>query len=124
MNISIKATQLEFAVELINNPTSKAIFEALPVESTVNTWGDEIYFDSGIDAPDLGGTTDVSVGDVAYWPEGKCLCVFFGPTPMSSGNKPVPASSVVVIGRTDTLPEELKKVPSGAKISVDIQDPA
>jgi hypothetical protein len=44
-------------------------------------------------------TARVKVGDIGYWPPGAALAIFFGPTPMSSGKDPVPASAVNVVGR-------------------------
>ena len=119
IKIGSKDMNIELDVGFLDNPTAKKILESLPIQSKVNTWGDEIYFDTGIVAPAQGATMDVVVGDIAYWPTGKCLCIFFGPTPASSGDKPVPASEVVIIGKTSLDPGELRKVKSGSKISVE-----
>ncbi len=78
MKIVLKTKEVEIPVELIQNSTSKAILDKLPIKSTANTWGDEFYFDTGINAPISEETTDLAIGDIAYWPPGKCLCVFFG----------------------------------------------
>lgn len=109
----------DFEAEFLENDTAKKILENLPIESKVKTWGDEIYFDTGIDAPSTGATLDVNVGDIAYWPEGKCLCIFFGPTMASSSDKPVPASEVVIIGKTSARPDFLRKIKSRTKITVE-----
>ena len=61
---------------------------------------------------------DVAVGDIAYWPQGKCLCVFFGITPASTSDKPEPASAVGIVGRTAATPELLRKAEAGQKIVV------
>ena len=116
--VVFKTSQGDIEAEFLENETAKKIIERLPIESKVKTWGDEIYFDTGITAPSKGGTLDVNIGDISYWPEGKCLCIFFGPTAASSGDKPVPASEVVVVGKTSAKPELLRKVKSGTKISV------
>jgi len=118
--ITIKCSSLKggIEVECIDNPAANKIIESLPIESTAQTWGDEIYFDTGITAPAQGATIDVSIGDVAYWPEGKCLCIFFGKTPMSTDEKPVPASEVVIIGRTTATPDLLRKAKAGSSITV------
>jgi hypothetical protein len=105
--------------EFFDNPTAKKILEKLPIESKASTWGEEIYFDTGIEAPAEGATLDVDVGDIAYWPEGKCLCIFFGRTPASSGDKPTPASEVVVVAKTSVDPELLGRVRSGSRITVE-----
>ncbi len=120
MKVNFKAESLTFSVEFNDSQTAKEIFRRLPLSSTVSTWGDEIYFDIGFKASAQGASMEVEVGDVGYWPQGKCLCVFFGPTPASTSKDPVPASSVVVIGRTSTSKEELKKIKLGEKISVEL----
>lgn len=118
MNVVFIVNGLSFIGEFNNSPAAKKIAECLPVESIVSTWGDEIYFDTGISAPRDGETMDLNIGDIAYWPGGKCMCIFFGPTPASKGEKPVPASNVVVIGRTNADPEELRTVEDDQKIVV------
>jgi hypothetical protein len=110
---------LEFEVEFFDNPTAKEILKKLPIKSEVELWEEEIYFHTGISAPLIGSTTDVEIKDFAYWPQGKCLCIFFGPTPLSTTQKPVPASEVVIIGKVNVDPSCLKKVKSGYKIRVE-----
>jgi len=119
IRIEDATTNINLDIQPLTNPTAKKISESLPVESKAKTWGDEIYFDTGIAAPAEGGTTDVDIGDIAYWPDGKCLCIFFGPTPASSGDKPVPASDVVIVGKANLDPALLRKVKSGSKIVVE-----
>ena len=89
------------------------MFEALPIVSDFNTWGEEIYFSIPVDRELEDGTMDVEVGDVAYWPAGKAFCVFFGRTPASgSDGKPVPASDVTLIGKMTDDATVLKNVAS------------
>lgn len=120
MQVNFKTDEVSFLVELNNSHTAREIVEKLPIESTVSTWGDEIYFDIGFKAAAEGATMEVSIGDVAYWPQGKCLCVFFGPTPASNSQEPVPASPVVVVGKTNSPPQELKTIQLGQKITVEV----
>ncbi len=61
---------------------------------------------------------EVDVGDIAYWPEGKCICVFFGPTPVSQSGKPVPASPVVIIGKAMAKPDEFRRIQTGHPVRV------
>jgi len=119
MQVSFKTDEVNFLVELNDSRTAGEIVEKLPIESTVSTWGDEIYFDIGFKASAEGATMEVRVGDVAYWPQGKCLCVFFGPTPASNSQEPVPASPVVVVGKTNSSVQELKAIQLGQKITVE-----
>ena len=39
------------------------------------------------------------IGELGYWPSGNAFCIFFGPTPISRGDKIVPASAVNIIGK-------------------------
>jgi len=121
MRVVFKTEQGDFEAGFLENATAKKILENLPIESRVKTWGDEIYFDTGIDAPSEGATLNVNVGDIAYWPEGKCLCIFFGPTAISKADKPVPASEVVIVGRTSASPDFLREIKSRTKIRMEMK---
>ncbi|MCX5708486.1 MAG: cyclophilin-like fold protein [Candidatus Omnitrophica bacterium] len=118
MLIVFKAKNIGFYVKLNDSPAAAEISCRLPVEGAASRWGDEIYFETDISAPADGQTMDVQVGDVAYWPQGKCICVFFGRTEASKTDKPVPASPVVVIGHTLATPGELREINAGEAIRV------
>ncbi len=104
--------------ELNNSQTAQKIYEKLPLEAKVNTWGEEIYFQIPISLKPENSTLDVEVGDIAYWPEGNCLCIFFGRTPVSTTNKPRPASEVNIVGKALGDVSILKNTKSGDKITV------
>ena len=118
MRATFKAESFSFEVDFNDSLTASEIVKNLPIESTISTWGDEIYFDIGFKASAEGATMDLENGDVAYWPQGKCLCVFFGPTPASMSPAPVPASPVVIVGKTRASKEDLKTIQLGEKIEV------
>ena len=61
----------------------------------------------------------VEIGDVAYWPSGQALCVFFGHTPASRGDEIRPASAVNVIGSVEGDPTVLKQVKAGSHVRVE-----
>ena len=86
--------------ELNNGPTSQKIWEALPIDGRANTWGDEIYFEIPVNAeqePDA--RAQVEVGEIGYWPMGSAFCIFFGPTPVSTDERPRAYSPVNILGR-------------------------
>ena len=61
--------------------TVKAILDNLPIEVKMNRWGDELYTDkTPIVAEEENAQSVVKLLDVAYWPEGAALCLFYGPT--------------------------------------------
>ena len=98
--IRISSGSIHVEAELNDNPTARAVWEALPIEARAMTWGDEVYFDIPVERglePDA--RAEMVVGELGYWPTGSAFCIFFGPTPASSGNTPVAASRVNVLGR-------------------------
>ncbi len=98
--------------------TVEAILEALPIEATSNTWGEEIYFEIPVAVGEENAEDIVSVGDLGYWPSGNAFCIFYGRTPMSpSDEEIVPASAVNPIG-TIQNPEALKSHGAGEPVRI------
>ena len=120
--ISIGKTRL--CAELFDTPCAKLIIAALPIENRPNEWGDEFYFAIPVKAAlDDTATIKVKVGDIGYWPPGKALAIFFGPTPMSTGSDPVPASEVNIIGRVIDDAASLKKEKGALNIRIEKENP-
>ena len=100
VKIKIAAKDIVLDAELFSTATAKSIADALPIEAEPKEWGDEFYFEIPVAMPlDETATTRVAIGDIGYWPPGNALAIFFGPTPMSKGPEPVPASEVNIVGR-------------------------
>jgi uncharacterized protein len=119
VKIMIKVEDISMEAELLDTPTASKIADALPLEGSVNVWGDEIYFDIALTIDqEPGAGQDVAVGDLGYWPAGPAFCIFFGPTPVSSGDQPRAYSPVNVFGRVLGDPQLFKNVPSGATIGI------
>lgn len=120
MKIRITAGSVEAEAELLDNQTARRIHDALPIEASANTWGDEIYFTIPVECDrEEDARAEVEVGDLGYWLAGSGFCIFFGRTPMSSGDKPVAASEVNVFGKVVGDPTVLKSVRSGDKVLVE-----
>jgi hypothetical protein len=117
--ISIKSGAIQVRVELNNTRTARALLGILPVKATGNTWGDEIYFDVPLSVQIEDGREVVQMGDVAYWPDGPSLCLFFGRTPASRGDEIRAASPVTVLGRILGDPKILKSIRAGAEVTVE-----
>jgi uncharacterized protein len=118
-SIRIIVGDVTAGAELNDSPTASAIWDALPIEAKVSTWGDEIYFDIGISAPRDASQDVVDLGDLGFWPPGRAFCVFFGPTPMSRGDEIRPASAVTVVGRVTGDARMFTKVRAGAKVRLE-----
>ena len=100
MRIAIQIGTLSIEAELNETATARQIAAALPIQTSFNTWGDEIYFAIPVNvALDDSAQEVVELGDLGYWPPGKAFCIFFGQTPVSQPGKIMPASAVNVIGK-------------------------
>lgn len=117
--IVIKTDKVKMEAELNDSQTAKAIWDSLPLATEVNTWGEEIYFEIPVKSALENGVEEVQVGDLGYWPQGNCFCIFFGLTPMSSEGHIKPASAVNIIGRISGKAEEWKTVKDGEWISIE-----
>ena len=118
--IRIATDKIEMLATLADTPTAERIWDALPIESTVSTWGQEIYFsipiqmDLGVEARDR-----MEIGELGYWPTGSALCIFFGKTPASKGDEPRAASPVNPIGRVEGDVKVFRQVRDGEGIRVE-----
>lgn len=109
----------EISIELDDSRSPKtfqAIIEKLPVEINITKWGDELYTErTQISANEENAKREVDYLDVAYWPEGNALCLFYGPTPISKDGQILAVSPVNIVGRInphgnekDELLQEIK----------------
>ena len=98
-SITIVLAGQSIEAELNDSDTALRIVDALPIEAEFNTWGDEIYFTIPVKAGLEDGREIVEIGDLGYWPPGNALAIFFGPTPISKGPDPEPASDVNLVGK-------------------------
>jgi len=112
--IYIKAGNIELEGILNDTPTARLIWEKLPIESSGNLWGEEIYFSIPVSS-DLEKTARDTVerGELAYWPTGKAFCIFFGPTPLSEDDEIVSSDKVNIVGRIIGDPAKLKEFEDG-----------
>jgi hypothetical protein len=117
--ITITVGDIKTSAELNSSETAKKIWEALPIEANVQTWGDEIYFSIPVKVGLENAKAIVLEGDLGYWPPGNAFCIFFGPTPASEGEEIRPASPVNIFGKIIGDPKVFKKVRSGAKIIIE-----
>lgn len=93
----------EILIELDDSRSPKtfqAILENLPVEINITKWGDELYTErTPISAIEENAKREVDYLDVAYWPEGNALCLFYGPTPISKDEQILAYSPVNIVGK-------------------------
>ncbi len=117
--IVIKIGNRTIEADLNNSDTSDLFYSALPKKITMQRWGDEYYGDCGIKvnaAKDA--RAEMEVGELAIWPDGNALCIFFGPTPASTDDKPRAISKVNPIGKISQDVSFLKDLPTSIQAEV------
>jgi hypothetical protein len=116
--IRVEVGQAKGQAELSETETAEAIWHALPLEGVANTWGDEIYFSIPLSLQVEATQDVVQRGELGYWPPGRAFCIFFGPTPASTGEEIRPASPVSVFGQIVGDATVFKTVKDGTPVTV------
>ena len=117
--ITISAGNITLEAQLNDSRTAAKILEILPLEGSANVWGDEIYFDIPLEIEqESNARAEVEVGELGYWPVGSAFCIFFGPTPVSTDDKPRAYSPVNIFGQILGDAKQFKAVSSGSIVSV------
>jgi len=92
--------------------TIDTIVRKLPVEGRAALWKEEVYFEIPVKIGEEKAKPTVETGDIAFWPMGSALCVFYGQSQ--------PYSSVNILGKISKNLELFKQVKSGATIKVEL----
>ncbi|MFJ4558059.1 cyclophilin-like fold protein [Streptomyces massasporeus] len=119
IRISWPAGHLDASLD--DTPTTQALIKALPLTSTARTWGEEVYFDTGVSVSrETGAREVVEPGTVAFWTDGDALALPYGSTPISRGDECRLAGPCNVLGRLDGDPGLLATVRDGDPVRVEL----
>lgn len=106
--------------ELLDTATADAVFAALPLESRVATWGDEVYFQVPLTIEAEAGARDViEAGEIAFRPAGGAVIIGFGATPVSHGDEIRLAAPANVFATTADDVHQLKGIEPGTLVVVE-----
>ena len=118
--IKIIVGKHNFEVNLFDTNTAKLIYESCPIESYVNTWGEEIYFNTNILLEKESTAKQIiNKGEIAFWVEGSSIAIGFGPTPISHDSEIRLITKVNIIGETSSDLSLLSMVNSGEIVMVE-----
>jgi len=118
--IDIIAENVQVEAELNDSPTAEKIISKRPIEALAQRWGGEIYFSIPVTAELETDSREVlEAGELGFWPTGSAFCIFFGPTPASSGDEIRAASAVNIIGAIKADLSDLWDVPDGAEVIIE-----
>lgn len=99
--------------------TVNRLLAALPCESKVHTWGEEVYFTLPVSADlEPGALQVVDPGTVCFWVDGSALALPWGRTPASRGDECRLVSPCNLLGRIRGDPAALKSARDGDTIRV------
>ncbi|MEV8295501.1 MULTISPECIES: cyclophilin-like fold protein [Streptomyces] len=125
MDIRISWPAGHLTAALDDTPTAQALLKALPLTASAHTWGEEVYFDTGVSVSrETDARQVVDPGTVAFWTDGDALALPYGPTPLSRGDECRLASPCNVLGRLDGDARLLATVRDGDPIRVEVIDHA
>ncbi|HYV17908.1 MAG TPA: cyclophilin-like fold protein [Verrucomicrobiae bacterium] len=117
--IRIEAGGVRLYAILSDTATAVALWEALPLHGTARLYGQSILVNAPLGVPlEPIARASVKAGDLAFWPDGPAVGLYFGKTPASTGDDPAAASPVNVFGRITGDAGRLVRVAEGAKVKL------
>ena len=73
-----------FEINLRDTKTARLISKSIPIKSTIQMWGEEIFFNTNIQVTLEDDAKEVmQLGELAFWTEGSAIAIGFGKTPVS-----------------------------------------
>ena len=119
MHIRFDFGALTLDAELRDTPTARAVAAALPSLARSSTWGEEAYFEIPVEAArEKDARAIVTPGEIAYWPDGRCIAIGYGRTPISQGNETRLASPCNIFANALGDVRALSKVKAGTQVAV------
>lgn len=67
--------------------TIERVSANFPISSRIHLWKNEVYFEIGVKMGAEKSKSHCEAGEIAYWPQGDAICIFFEDmTPISKVN--------------------------------------
>ncbi len=122
-NLKISTGNSVLVARLYDTETAKKVADSLPVKGNAILWGEEIYFSIPVNTKLEDNARQVlEVGELAFYPPMNALCIFFGPTPVSTDGRPVAADKVNPFGKIEGDISVLRQVRSGDLVVIETKE--
>lgn len=116
----ITIQDISIIVNIKKTYTSEMIWEMLPYTSINKKWGNENFFSFDINCPlECDAKSVIELGDIVFWPEGKCIAIGYGPTPISKGEEIRLISKCNIWGKSTCNLHRLKKFSGQEKVKIE-----
>ena len=116
----LKVKNKTLTLFLKETKTASIIYESTPIHSIVNTWGEEIYFNTNLlIQKEKDAKSVMNLGEIAFWTEGSSIAIGYGKTPISSGDEIRLAAPCNVWATASFEKSFFDKVNDGDKISIE-----
>ncbi|MBN1940571.1 MAG: hypothetical protein JW772_00150 [Candidatus Diapherotrites archaeon] len=124
LKVSIGEIPLFAQANNANPQTLEAVLKHLPIEGEANLWGQEAYFYIGFDiAQENAKKEPLVLGEIAFWPEGSRIVIFWGKTPMSTESNSVAYFPVNVFAQLEKVEKEkLDAIPENERIKIGLAE--
>ena len=118
--IILKFNDKDLILNLRNTPTAELIYDALPFTSTVKKWGEEIYFETPINAQlENNARAVVNFGEIAFWDGGSAIAIGYGKTPVSKENEIRLISPCNIWADSDFEKDYIEKIKENETVKVE-----
>ena len=109
-----------FEVNLRNTKTARLISKSVPINSKIQMWGEEIFFNTHIHVTLESDAKEVmQLGELAFWTEGSAIAIGYGKTPVSIDQEIRLIGPCNVWGNANFKKSDFDKVKPGDEISLD-----
>ena len=109
-----------FEVNLRDTETARLISKSVPINSKIQMWGEEIFFNTNLQVALENDAKEVmQLGELAFWTEGSAIAIGYGKTPVSIDQEIRLIGPCNVWGDTDFKKSDFDNVKPRDDISLD-----
>lgn len=117
--LRLSGRAFDLVAELVASPTADRLWAALPLNSTIEPWGEAVHFEVPVaSGRERGARISVTPGDICYWPAQQRIIVAFGPTPISRVGEVRMPEPVNVVARVAGDAGILRSARAGERVSL------